>query len=281
MKEILIAFDVDGTLIASGYDKIVHVMYSAYAACYQTQFRRFLHLDDLPGEQLRIMDTHLDNGGAPRFAQLSAIVNTLVNGRKEVVQPQALTTDAALLAEYDTVKQKFNDLYSALNDAAAEHYWQLFPSTMPVLRHLAEIYDLSIASGITQDILEDDLKRHDFDFSLFIEVRGADERGGTNKADILKDLQSRGYRDILFVGDSAKDQEYAAQAGVKFFRAWRDEDFPRLLAALQTALPDETQPWTYTDADKEFFARKTLHLMGQLVADKPLSPEQATHWIHQ
>ena len=33
MKDRAIAFDFDGTLVHSGYDKCVHIMYAAYVAC--------------------------------------------------------------------------------------------------------------------------------------------------------------------------------------------------------------------------------------------------------
>ena len=280
MKGSLIAFDVDGTLVASGYDKIVHVMYSAYAACYGTAFRRFLDLGDLEGDFARIMETHLWNGGAPRFEQLAAIVNTLVNRCSDAVKPEELGVDEKLVAEYEMVRRMFNDIYSALNDAASREYWRLFPSVEGTLPALRQSYDLSIASGITQDILEEDLARHDIDLSLFVEVRGADERGGTDKADILRALRGRGYGEILFVGDSTRDQEYAVEAEVKFFRAWRDEDFGRLTEALKRGLPDEREPWSYTDADKESFTRKTLLLMRELVGGSAPMAEQATRIIH-
>lgn len=281
MKNTLIAFDFDGTLINSGNDKVIHVMYSAYAACHATGFRQFLDLDDAPADLHRIMRTHIPNAGAPRFHQLAAIVNTIATGRREALDLQATDLDDALLQEYPTVKQTYNDIYSALNAAAAQHHWDVFPSAKPTLQELAQTCDLAIASGVTHDILIADLAHHNFDLDLFIDVRGADTDGGTNKADILTDLRSRGYRDILFVGDSTRDQQYAAQAGTKFYRIAHDADFPRLLDTLKTHLPDNRRPWQYTETDKAFFARKTIHLMQQLIAAHPLTPEQTTHYIHQ
>jgi FMN phosphatase YigB (HAD superfamily) len=50
MKDKAIAFDFDGTLVHSGSDKSVHIMYAAYRACASTGFRRFLHPRD-PGRE--------------------------------------------------------------------------------------------------------------------------------------------------------------------------------------------------------------------------------------
>jgi phosphoglycolate phosphatase-like HAD superfamily hydrolase len=281
MKDKLIAFDFDGTLVQSGDDKVVHVMYAAYAACRESGLRRFLDDSDVVGDLQRISGTHLKNTGAPRFNQFAAIVNTLVNGSGRPVRSAdelGLTGEDA--TDYARARARFNELYSALNDAAARLYWRVFPSAMATLRELAVTFDLAIASGVTQDILEADLAQHGFDAGLFIAVRGGDVGGGSNKGDILKELKGRGYADVLFVGDSTKDQAYAAVAGVKFFRVTTDIDFPRLLEAVKGRFPDEREPWTWTEAEKTFFARKTLRLMERHAAGTPLTPDEATQWIH-
>ncbi|NOY74790.1 MAG: hypothetical protein GXP32_03245 [Kiritimatiellaeota bacterium] len=54
--------------------------------------------------------------GSPRFGQLSAIVNALVNEKYDsVVSLDALGLPDESTKHYDSVKAKYNTLYSALN----------------------------------------------------------------------------------------------------------------------------------------------------------------------
>ena len=124
MKDGAIAFDFDGTLVHSGFDKGVHIMYAAYAACAASRFRRFLHPHD-PGRDLEcLLRGLLQYPGAPRFQQLAALLNSLIHGRPVAVEvPEGLDLDPDLAAEYDTVRRTYDATYTALNDAAAGKYW--------------------------------------------------------------------------------------------------------------------------------------------------------------
>src|SRR5512137_2657860 len=101
MKDSAIAFDFDGTLVHSGNDKCVHIMYAAYVACAETRFRRFLHPHD-PGRDVeRLLRGLLQYPGAPRFQQLAALLNSLIHNQPVAVEvPVGLGLDPDLAAEY-------------------------------------------------------------------------------------------------------------------------------------------------------------------------------------
>jgi len=282
MKDGAIAFDFDGTLVHSGFDKGVHIMYAAYAACAASRFRRFLHPHD-PGRDLEcLLRGLLQYPGAPRFQQLAALLNSLIHGRPVAVEvPEGLDLDPDLAAEYDTVRRTYDATYTALNDAAAGKYWKAYPAALEALPRLAANFDLYIASGVPQDVLEGDLARHGYDRRLFQSIWGADRQGGADKAELLGRIKARGYRDVLFVGDANRDLEYAQAAGVKFFRIRIPADFRRLLLLVQRGFPNQTKPWAWTETDKEFFRSKTRRLIEALLADRPLSPTEAADTIHE
>ena len=281
MKNNAIAFDFDGTLVHSGSDKCVHIMYAAYVACAATGFRRFLHPGD-PGRDVeRLLRGVLRYPGAPRFQQLAALVNSLVHDRPVAVEaPAGLEVPPELAAEYQRVRTTYDAVYTALNDAAAARYWTAYPTALEVIPRLAADFDLYIASGVPQDLLAADLVRHGFDRCHFQDIWGANRQGGADKAELLGRITARGYRDVLFVGDATRDLEYAQAAGVKFFRVEGPEDFPRLAALVRTEFPDRAEPWTWTAAEEEFFRSKTRHLVEALLAGHPLSPPEATDAIH-
>jgi hypothetical protein len=140
MHDRAIAFDFDGTLVHSGVDKCVHIMYAAYAACATTAFRCFLRCGD-PGRDVeRLLRALLRYPGAPRFQQLAA--------------------------------------------------------------------------------------------------------------------------------------------GVKFFRVAEPDDLLRLAALTPGGLPDLAEPWDWSEADIAFFRTKTRHLVDALLAGRPLSPAEATDFLH-
>jgi phosphoglycolate phosphatase-like HAD superfamily hydrolase len=281
MKHAAIAFDFDGTLVQSGSDKCVHIMYAAYVACAATGFRRFLHPGD-PGRDVeRLLHGLRRYPGAPRFQQLGALVNSLAHDRPVAVEaPAGLEVPAEVAGEYQRVRTTYDAVYTALNDAAAAKYWRAFPTALEVIPRLAADFDLYIASGVPQDLLEADLTRHGFDPHDFQGIWGANRQGGADKAELLGRIAARGYRDVLFVGDATRDLEYAQAAGVKFFRVVGPEDFPRLAALVRTGFPDRAEPWTWTVAEEAFFRAKTRRLIETLLAGHPLSPIEATDAIH-
>jgi phosphoglycolate phosphatase-like HAD superfamily hydrolase len=281
MKAKAIAFDFDGTLVGSGSDKCVHVMYAAYVACAATGFRRFLDPRD-PGRDVeRLVRGVLPYPGAPRFQQLAALVNALIHDRPIVVEaPAGLDIEPALAAEYEGLRNTFNSAYSALNAAAATTYWKAYPTALAALPRLAQDFDLYVASGVPQDLLEADLIRHGYDPCHFRGVWGADRQGGGDKAELLGRIRSLGYLDVLFVGDATRDLEYAQAADVKFFRVEGADDFLRLEAMVWQGFPDRPNPWAWTDTELEFFRAKTLHLIEALLAGRPLSPVEAVDAIH-
>lgn len=279
-----IAFDFDGTLVRTGLtglDKGIHIMYATYVACQECGFRRYLHPEAPEQDVARMLRAYLCYPGAPRFQQLAALVNCLVNDCPQAVADAAgLKVEATLQAEYEGVRRRYNGLYSALNDTAAARYWAPFPSVKSTLTALARDFDLYVASGVTQDILEADLKHHGFDVALFQQIRGGNTTGGSDKGEILADIRGKGYADVLFVADATLDQQYAKRAGTRFYRIRCDEDYPRLMELLRQGFPDQQEPWDYSPDDRRIFSAKALHLVRRHLAHEPLSLEAATAWIN-
>lgn len=281
MRECAIAFDFDGTLVGSGSDKGVHIMYAAYAACAATELRCFLHPDDPGGDVERLLRALLRYPGAPRFQQLAACVNSLVHDRPVAVDaPGGLGLTARLAEGYARLRQAYDATYTALNDAAAAKYWAAYPDALLTLPRLAADFDLYIASGVPQELLHADLLRHGYDPGCFQAVWGADRQGGDDKAELLRRIRSRGYRDVLFVGDATRDLEYAREAGVKFFRIAGSGDFLRLAVLVRGGFPDQAEPWDWTEAEVALLRAKTRHLVVQLIAGRPLSPAEAVDVLH-
>ncbi len=262
--ESAIAFDFDGTLIQNGplnLDKGVHILFASWYACRHTGLNRFLAAgaDALVA---RMVNAYIHYPGSPRFEQFSAIVNALVNDRPTSV---ASFNDFGLGKEYREAyaeaRQIYNRVYSALNEAAAERFWKPYPSVKQFLHRMAGNYDLFIASGVTQDILENDFARHGFDRACFHAIHGGNTSGGNDKGEILKSLNQQGYRDLLFVADSNKDLEYAKIADVKFYRIRSDADYRRLDGMLPGPFPNENEAWHFEPFELEFFHTKALQLI--------------------
>jgi phosphoglycolate phosphatase-like HAD superfamily hydrolase len=282
LKNKTIIFDFDGTLIRGGQDKGIHLMDASWVACYQAGFRKFLHPDALDEDIDHLLRAYLKYPGAPRFQQFTAFLNSLINNNPTAVDdPAKLKISQELLSCYEHVRNTYNTIYSSLNDAAAEKYWRPFPSVNDALSSLANEYDLYIASGLPQNLLEQDFIHYNFDHSLFLGIFGSDKKGGSNKGEILKRIKAKGYRETLFVGDSTKDLEYAVVANVKFFRIKDDSDYHRLLNILPKGMPDENQPWTFTREEIEFLRMTTKHLLEAYCSGKPLSPEKITDFINK
>lgn len=278
--EQAIAFDFDGTLVNSGYDKHVNVMYAAYAACAATGFRRFLRPADPDDDVRRALSGLLRYPGAPRFEQLAAMVRSFVEGRPEAFRsPSELDVGPDLEREYEAVKREFDRVYSALNAAAARRYWRVFPGVPEAIRELARGFDLYIASGLAQDALARDFAHHGLDRSCFVDVWGANAQGGDDKAELLRRIRARGYGGVLFVGDANRDLEYARAAGARFFRIRGAADFTRLVRAVRGGLPDEPDAWDWTDAERRIFFRKARELVGRLVDGRAMSPNEAADWV--
>ncbi|MCK5672124.1 MAG: HAD family hydrolase, partial [Spirochaetales bacterium] len=143
----------------------------------------------------------------------------------------------------------------------ADKYWKPFPVMKETLQTLFLSYDLYIASGVTEDILQKDFDHHYFDRSIFHGIFGGNSKGGSDKGSILKKIKQSGYNDILFVGDSTKDLEYAIEAEVKFFRIKKNIDYIRLISSIKENFPDEKKRWFYTHKEINFFREKTLFLL--------------------
>jgi phosphoglycolate phosphatase-like HAD superfamily hydrolase len=281
VKDGTLAFDFDGTLIHSGSDKGVHIMYAVYEACAATRFRQFLHPHE-PGRDVeRVLCGLLQYPGAPRFQQIAALLNSLIHDRPLAVEaPDGLALDPDLSAEYASLRRTCDATYTALNDAAAAKYGKAFPAALETLPMLAADFDLYIASGVPLDILDTDLARHGYDRRLFQCVWGTDRQGGGDKAELLGRIRARGYTDVLFVGNANRDLEYARKAGVKFYRIRCSEDFVQLSVSVRRSFPNQAEPWGWTEADKEFFRSRTRRLVDALLSGKPLSPTEGADVIH-
>jgi phosphoglycolate phosphatase-like HAD superfamily hydrolase len=221
--------------------------------------------------------------GAPRFQQLAAIVNMLVTGDPTAVDsPVSLGVAEDLVREYATVRRLYDEQYPALNDAAAVRYWEPFRGVKDTLAILAGRFDLFIASGVTQDILEKDIEEHGFNRSRFRGIFGGNPRGGNDKAQILRAIRDMGYADVLFVADTCRDLEYAQAAGVKFFRIRSHTDFTRLRRILfENGMPNEDQPWEMSSEDREFLRGKTERLVEALAGGTPYLPAAVADWVHE
>ncbi len=284
IQDNAIVFDFDGTLIyggRGGQDKGIHLMYSSWVACYESGFKEFLHLDALREDVDRLLRAYLKYHGAPRFQQLTVFLNALINNIPAAVDdPEALNISPELQSRYKDVRDTYNRVYSALNDAAAQKYWRPFRSVKEALRMLARDYDLYIASGLPQNLLEEDFSHYDFDLALFVGIFGSDARGASDKGTILKRIKARGYIDMLFIGDSTTDLKYASQAQAKFFRIKEDADYVRLLKILSERMPDEQDPWTFTKTGIEWFESATTYLLEAYYSGSPMSSEAITDFIN-
>lgn len=282
MRTTAIAFDFDGTLIRGGWDKGVHILYASYVACVEQGFADVVPPADLDRQLPLMVKAYMNYMGSPRFQQLSAIVNAVLNGIPYAVEtPVALKADAAHLAAYGAVQNRYNEVYSALNDVAARLFWRPFPSVRETLAELAKTHDLFIASGVLQDILDGDLAKHAFDLSVFKGIFGSNRTGGADKGQILQEILAKGYRTVLFCGDSSKDCEYANAAKVRFFRVRNDASYGALLALLKRGeWPDESVPWSEGSDLAGYYRDKAVKPIRAFIAGRPMTFEAISTWIN-
>ncbi|MGC9065553.1 MAG: HAD family hydrolase [Candidatus Ratteibacteria bacterium] len=282
MKKKAIVFDFDGPLIGSGQDKAIHILFSAFVACYDTGFRKFLHPDHPELDMSKMLKGLVNYPGAPRFQQLSAIVSSIVRDIPEAVaDPYHLGIDGSLVNEYQKLQQRYNEFYSGLNEEAAKRFWKPLKGVKTLIKKLSKEYDLYVASGIIQDILEKDFEHHKFDRNLFCGIMGSNPEGNIDKSVILKQIKNKSYQDVLFIGNSRKDLEYARKAGVKFFRVKSAQDYKVLVEKMkQQDLPDAQDMCEFTEQELQRIRSKTLALMNQYLSGKILSYEEITTFIN-
>lgn len=277
-----IAFDFDGTLIDSGTDKGIHIMCAVWSAFVENGLTAYLHYEDIRLDIDRMLTAYINYPGAPRFQQLSALVNSLINQIPYSIEEHDLSPlpeDVQQL--YPKIKESYNRIYSDLNDTAAAVHWGPFPSAIPILEELSHRYDLYIASGVTETLLFDDLDRYSFDTHLFHGIYGGNSTGGSDKASLLKRIISYGYSDVLFVADSNRDLLYAQTAGAHFFRIQEDHDFIRLRRELADHIPDEQQSWSFTQNELDFMTDKTDQIIRYNIEHSVLDAYEAiTDIIH-
>jgi len=282
MKQAAIVFDFDGTLINSSLDKAIHILFACFVACWDTEFKKFLHPDNFEMDIDRMIPGLVKYPGAPRFQQLSAIISCIVRNKPEPVKnPCELGLEEPLQRKYNIFQQRYNEVYSGLNDAAAKLFWKPVPHVKELIEILSKDYDLYVASGVVQEILEKDFDRHGFDRKFFAGIKGSDASGTIEKTQILTQIKNRGYKDVLFIGDSIKDLEYAKKAGVKFFRIKTADDYIKLRNQIKSnSLPDKQNKWEYTTQDITLIKSKVLFLIKTYVSGEKHSFEEITTWIN-
>ena len=261
-----LAFDFDGTLINSGLDKGVHIICAVWAAFRENGLEEYLHPASLEIDIARMEAAYLEYPGAPRFQQLSALTNSLIyNDTRALEENELPTLPPAVYRVYSGLKESYNSIYSGLNNSAAAIYWKPFAAVPVVLERLSRKHDLYIASGVTEELLRDDFERHSLNPGLFQGIYGGNASGGSDKGDLLRAIKGLNYPALLFVGDSNRDLLYAKEAGSAFFRIRENQDFLRLEELLSAGLPDEPDPWEFTDEEKEFLHKKSFAVIRRFL----------------
>jgi len=117
----------------------------------------------------------------------------------------------------DDQKESWSRLYSSLNSKAMIDVPE-FPSVREVLRELKDTgFFLFAASGVLEEEFLGEMTRRKL-LDFFIEAKGGDKLG------FLRSLRERGFRTILFVGDTEFDRRTAEEAGVRFYKVEQDSD---------------------------------------------------------
>lgn len=283
-KPLALAFDFDGTLTHNGrlnLDKSVHIMYSTWVACRENGFEKFLRPRQLRSDVYQMTRAYIRYPGSPRFQQLAAIVNALVNRRYEAPASfEGFGLDERYRSLYEGVRERYNALYSELNNVAAARFWKPYASAKAVLKQLSRQYDCYVASGVTQDILEEDFTRYRFSRRVFKGIYGGNTRGGSDKGEILRRIRAMGYDRVVFVADSNKDLEYARAAGVEFYRVRGNDDVARLPQAIRHRIP-RIGAWPFSVEELRFMRETTRELLEPYAGGSPMTPRQVTQWINR
>ncbi|NIS59673.1 MAG: HAD hydrolase-like protein [Proteobacteria bacterium] len=199
-----IAFDFDGTLIDTGEIKIDN---------YLQAFERIFGTGK--GDREIIKASSRRTYGANRFDQLA---DTLASLGLEATDEQ---------------KESWSHLYSSLNSKALVAVPE-FLSVREVLLKLKNAgFALFAASGILEEEFIGEMTRRNL-LDLFREARGGDKLG------FLRSLKERGFRPILFVGDTEFDRKTAEEAGVRFYKVEKDSDIRALFRYVISLLKEET-----------------------------------------
>lgn len=187
-----VVFDYDGTLIDTMKTKA-----ASYLQAFETVF------GTPPSAREKILASQKKTSGAHRFVQLADTLQVLG------------------LSATEEQRQRWGSLYSSLNGRALKDV-ALFPSVRQTLRTLKErAFQLFAVSGIPEEEFLDELS-HKKLTHFFLRASGGDKPG------FLRSLQERGLRIVLFVGDTAYDQQAAAEAGVPFYWVRDDRDIRAL-----------------------------------------------------
>jgi phosphoglycolate phosphatase-like HAD superfamily hydrolase len=187
-----VVFDFDGTLIDTAEIKI-----NNYVQAVERIFGTG------KGDREIIRASSIRTYGANRFVQLA---DTLASLGLEATDDQ---------------KESWSRLYSSLNSKAMIDVPE-FPSVREVLRELKNTdFSLFAASGVLEEEFIGEMTRRKL-LDFFSEAKGGDKLG------FLRSLKERGFRTILFVGDTEFDRRTAEEAGVRFYKVEQDSDIRAL-----------------------------------------------------
>jgi phosphoglycolate phosphatase-like HAD superfamily hydrolase len=187
-----VVFDFDGTLIDTAEIKIDNYV-QAVERIFGTG----------KGDREIIRASSRRTHGANRFVQLA---DTLASLGLEATDDQ---------------KELWSRLYSSLNSKDMIDVPE-FPSVREVLRELKDTgFSLFAASSVLEEEFIGEMTRRKL-LDFFSEAKGGDKLG------FLRSLKERGFRTILFVGDTEFDRRTAEEAGVRFYKVEQDSDIRAL-----------------------------------------------------
>jgi len=199
-QRIAIVFDYDGTLIDT-----MKIKAASYFKAFESVFNTPCRLKD------KILESQKRTAGAHRFIQLADTLGILG------------------LTATDEEKERWSTIYSSLNKKALAKV-QLFPSVEKTLDYLKqEGFQLFAVSGIPEHEFLTELSRKKL-VRFFIEAKGGD------KPAFLASLKQRGFRIVLFAGDTSYDQKAAEEAGVLFYWVENDGDIRNIPSFIEKTL---------------------------------------------
>jgi phosphoglycolate phosphatase-like HAD superfamily hydrolase len=187
-----VVFDFDGTLIDTAEIKIDNYV-QAVERIFGTG----------KGDREIIRASGHRTYGANRFVQLADTLTSLG------------------LEATDDQKESWSRLYSSLNSKDMIDVPE-FPSVREMLRELKNTgFSLFAASSVLEEEFIGEMTRRKL-LDFFSEAKGGDKLG------FLRSLKERGFRSILFVGDTEFDRRTAEEAGVGFYKVEQDSDIRAL-----------------------------------------------------